>query len=58
MAEGRPQLYGTQIGDIRDGKAIPRPIEAPASVDDRREQVGLEPLGDDLDRFVRAPEAT
>jgi hypothetical protein len=22
MAEGRPQLYGTQVADIRDGKAI------------------------------------
>jgi hypothetical protein len=52
-AEGRPQWYGTQIGDIRDGKAIPWPIAEPESVDERRREAGLEPLDDYLRGFVK-----
>jgi hypothetical protein len=52
MAEGRYQSYGTQIGDIRNGTAIPWPIEDAENVDDRRRGVGLEPLADYLASFV------
>jgi hypothetical protein len=51
-AEGRPQVYGTQVGDIRDGRAIPWPIEDLESVDARRLAAGLEPLDDYLRDFV------
>jgi hypothetical protein len=47
-AEGRCQWYGTQIGDVRDGSAIPWPIEDAENVDDRRRAVGLESLADYL----------
>jgi hypothetical protein len=44
---GRPQLYGTQV--IRAGGTWrPRPLADPDQVDDRRRQVGLEPLDDYL----------
>ena len=52
MAEGRCQSYGTQIGDIRNGTAIPWPIEDAENVDHRRRDVGLEPLADYLGSFV------
>jgi hypothetical protein len=52
MAEGRYQCYGTQIGDIREGTAIPWPIADAETVDDRRRDVGLQPLADYLSGFV------
>lgn len=42
VAEGRPQLYGTQFDDARE----PRPIEQPELVDERRAVMGLPPLAD------------
>ena len=44
MAEGRPQLYGSQWVVNEYGDLTPWPIENPAGVDDRRERVGLQPL--------------
>ncbi|MEQ4304715.1 DUF6624 domain-containing protein [Plantactinospora sp. B6F1] len=48
LAEGRPQLYGTQFwyGPDGEGDLQPRPIEDPAGVDARRRDVGLEPLAE------------
>ena len=45
MNEGREQLYGTQMR-IVNGSAVPWPIEAGEVLDQRREQVGLEPLSE------------
>ncbi len=44
MNEGREQVYGTQMADVRDGVGVPWPIEDPDAVDRRRSSVGLEPL--------------
>lgn len=43
QAEGKPQLYGTQIS-IRDGKLVVDPIEDEDNVDRRRRALGLPPL--------------
>jgi hypothetical protein len=52
LAEGRPQVYGTQVGDMRDGRPIPWPIKDIESVDVRRLAAGLEPLEDYLRAFA------
>jgi hypothetical protein len=44
MAEGRPQVFGSQFVDAGDGAVAPWPIEEPVSVDERRRRMGLEPL--------------
>lgn len=44
MNEGRPQTYGTQIRDVRNGDGVPWPIADPEQLDDRRGSVGLEPF--------------
>lgn len=44
MNEGRPQIYGTQIGDVEDGEGIPWPIRDPERLDERRASIGLEPF--------------
>ena len=41
MNEGRPQTYGTQIRDVRDGEGVPWPIADPQQLDERRAGVGL-----------------
>lgn len=46
MNEGREQLYGTQIGDVQDGAAVPWPVEDRDGLDTRRAEVGLEPFED------------
>jgi len=45
LAEGKKQLYGTQM-DSADGKWVPRPLEDPENVDQRRADHGLEPLAE------------
>lgn len=48
VAEGKPQLYGTQVG----GTPLRfDPIEDAAHVDERRRSVGLEPMADYAKRF-------
>ncbi len=47
LAEGRPQLYGTQL-EFRDGAWVPRPIEAGEQVDQRRKERGLPTLAEYL----------
>jgi hypothetical protein len=51
LADGRPQLYGTQL-EFRDGEWVPRPIEDEEHIDQRRKDRGLPPLAEYL-RFVR-----
>jgi hypothetical protein len=43
VGRGNKQRYGTQAV-IKDGKAVPSPIEEEDKVDERRKAVGLEPL--------------
>ena len=43
LAQGRPQLYGSKFERVGD-TLRPYPIENPAQVDQRRRQVGMEPL--------------
>jgi hypothetical protein len=51
-AEGRPQRYGTQFMDGPEGLE-PQPLEDPASVDERRASVGLQPLGEYRQQIAR-----
>jgi hypothetical protein len=44
MAEGRPQVFGSQFVSAGDDAVTPWPIEDPFGVDERRQRVGLEPL--------------
>jgi hypothetical protein len=54
---GRPQTYGTQIR-CRGGRARPAtPIADAERVDERRAEVGLEPLEDYFASFEEACEA-
>lgn len=53
VLEGQPQLYGTQFDWDDNGELSPLPIEDAASVDQRRDQVGLEPLADAMSRHRR-----
>lgn len=42
---GRPQVYGTQVDyDGKTGRILPKALEAPGQVDERRKAVGMEPL--------------
>jgi hypothetical protein len=46
VAEGRPQVYGTQLQYDSRGCAAPKPSEEPARLDERRASVGLEPIAE------------
>jgi len=46
VGQGKPQIYGTQFTLTRGGKYVPRLIEAPARVDERRSALGLPPLAE------------
>jgi len=50
LAEGRSQRYGTQLTRSPTGEMMPRPIEDPEGVEDRRATVGLEPLSAYVER--------
>ena len=52
VANGLPQMYGTQIRCGRKGPVPATPIEDGAGVEDRRAQAGLEPLSDYLDQMT------
>lgn len=43
---GRPQLYGTQIADVRDGEPVPWPCTDWEHVDQRRAEAGIPPYAD------------
>lgn len=51
MQEGQPQRYGSQLTRGEDGKPTLWPIEDEAHLDERRAEMGLEPLADYLRRF-------
>jgi len=44
MAEGRPQVFGSQFVSAGDDAVAPWPIENPVGLDERRRVFGLEPL--------------
>jgi len=44
MNEGREQVYGTQIAEVKDGNGVPWPVEDPSNLDARRAAVGLPPF--------------
>ena len=44
MAEGRPQVFGSQFVAAGDDAITPWPIENPLGLDERRRLFGLEPL--------------
>jgi hypothetical protein len=50
---GKKQKYGTQ-GMFKDGKIIPQPIEDEEHVDERRKELGFEPLADYLKMMEKA----
>lgn len=48
---GKRQVYGSQIGMDKDGKAFVSPLEDPDNVDKRRAEVGLGPLANYVDNW-------
>ena len=48
--EGGEQVFGTQMKPDENGMPVPRPIEDPERLDERRAEVGLEPF----DQYMRA----
>jgi hypothetical protein len=43
VARGRPQVYGTQCEEV-DGRFQPRACIEPEALDQRRKEVGLQPI--------------
>jgi hypothetical protein len=50
--EGRPQLYGTQFNNV-EGAFVSRDMEDPAQVDERRRQMGLPTLAENLEEMYQ-----
>jgi hypothetical protein len=46
VAEGKPQLYGTQGEYQPDGKIVPASIEDEEHVDERRQTISLGPIAE------------
>ncbi|MFN2549913.1 MAG: DUF6624 domain-containing protein [Myxococcales bacterium] len=46
LAEGKPQRFGTQFQKNEAGQWVPKTLEDPGHVDDRRRSAGLEPIAD------------
>jgi hypothetical protein len=46
LAEGKPQRFGTQFEKDAAGKWVPKKLEDPEHVDERRRDAGLIPLAD------------
>lgn len=60
LAERKPQRYGTQFATV-DGTLVPRPMEDPAGVDERRKSVGLGTMAEyakDLHETYGSPVST
>jgi hypothetical protein len=51
VESGKPQVYGSQLRDGKNGKLEPDPIEDREHVDARRAAMGMEPLASYLARF-------
>ncbi len=56
LALGRPQLYGSQLQGKVGEPLFLMPLSDPLQVERHREDVGLEPLDDYLERFVEGEE--
>ena len=57
VAEGKPQVYGTQVEGDENGNPVPRtPIEDPEHVDERRAAVGLGTLEEYYEEMRRMME--
>jgi len=56
--EGRLQRYGSSLDVDDEGRLVPRPIEDPEGVEERRREVGLEPLAERLARAEPEPPPT
>ena len=54
LADGRQQVYGTQLQYDNRGCASPKPSEDAATLDARRASVGLEPMSVYIDRAMTA----
>jgi hypothetical protein len=52
VAEGRPQVYGTQLDYDARGCASPKPTENAADLDARRASVGLEPMASYIEHVM------
>jgi hypothetical protein len=46
LEQGKKQIYGTQFTKAESGKLVPRPLEDPTHVDERRASMDLMPLAD------------
>ncbi len=55
MNEGREQVYGTQIAEVKDGNGVPWPVEDPTNLDARRAAVGLPPFEEYSRNWPNAP---
>jgi hypothetical protein len=55
LGEGKQQVYGTQVGFDVEGSPIALNLADPEQVDERRETVGLPPLGQYLSSFKERP---
>ena len=44
IAQGKPQRYGSQYAQAKDGGLVPKPTEDPAHVDERRDGMELPPM--------------
>ena len=54
LAEGKPQLYGTQV-TRKDGQVVPLDLHDPGGLDERRATAGLEPFAEYARRFDHPP---
>lgn len=51
VADGKPQIYGTQFHKNSSGQLEPLPIQNADNVDKRRKEMGLEPLTENQRRI-------
>lgn len=49
---GQPQLYGTQFTEV-DGKFVPKNLEDPDNVDERRKAMGLSTIAEGIEEICR-----
>jgi hypothetical protein len=54
VAQGRPQLYGTQMGCRKEGPVPATPIEDPEGLDERRAEAGLPPHSEYVEEMAAA----
>jgi hypothetical protein len=52
LADNKPQRYGSQVDATKDGVTL-KPVEDDQRLDERRKEMGLEPICDYLNRFTK-----